>query len=168
MGPLGWQETVFIFVLALLVFGPKKLPELGRNLAKALGEFRRASSELKDTWHREMSNIERETQDIKNETQKIGELASGAADSSYNYDSSYDYGAYGYPDSYDNASSTAETTAAAETAGAAAIEGDSATVEGSETGAPASPEGVVAQENAPGPSGSEQPEADSVEPSPTR
>jgi sec-independent protein translocase protein TatA len=34
MGPLGWQETVFIFVLALLIFGPKKLPELGKTLAR--------------------------------------------------------------------------------------------------------------------------------------
>ena len=59
MGPLGWQETVVIFVLALLLFGPKKLPELGKNLAKALGEFRRASNELKDTWNREMTAIER-------------------------------------------------------------------------------------------------------------
>ena len=35
MGPLGWQETVFIFLLALLIFGPKKLPELGKTAAKA-------------------------------------------------------------------------------------------------------------------------------------
>ena len=54
MGPLGWQETVFIFFLALLLFGPKKLPELGRTLGKAMTEFRRASSELKATFDREM------------------------------------------------------------------------------------------------------------------
>ena len=35
MGPLGWQETVFIFLLALLFFGPKKLPELGKTIGKA-------------------------------------------------------------------------------------------------------------------------------------
>jgi sec-independent protein translocase protein TatA len=58
MGPLGWQETVFIFVLALLVFGPKKLPELGKTIGKALTEFR-ASSELKSTWDREMVNWSR-------------------------------------------------------------------------------------------------------------
>ena len=57
MGPLGWQETVFIFVLALLIFGPKKLPELGKTLGKAITEFRRASSELKNTWEREVSNL---------------------------------------------------------------------------------------------------------------
>ena len=47
MGPLGVPETIFIFVLALLIFGPKKLPELGKTIGKAMTEFRRASSELK-------------------------------------------------------------------------------------------------------------------------
>ena len=50
MGPLGWQETIFILVLALLIFGPKKLPELGKTIGKAMTEFRRASSELKSTF----------------------------------------------------------------------------------------------------------------------
>lgn len=114
MGPLGWQETVVIFVLALLLFGPKKLPELGKNLAKALSEFRRASNELKQTWSREMESIERETQDIKKEAESLGQVATDYnSDSSYNYnydyDSSYDYGAYGYPDS-DAPSPSAETT----------------------------------------------------------
>ena len=71
MGPLGWQETVFIFVLALLIFGPKKLPELGKTIGKALTEFRRASSELKHTWDREMSNLEREGESIKEVTSSV-------------------------------------------------------------------------------------------------
>src|ERR1035441_122830 len=45
MGPLGWPEMVFIFFLALILFGPKKMPELGRTVGKALTEFRRASNE---------------------------------------------------------------------------------------------------------------------------
>ena len=104
MGSLGWQETVVIFVLALLLFGPKKLPELGKNLAKALSEFRRASNELKDTWNREMTAIERETQDIKKEAESLEQVTTSYNDSSHNYDydSSYDYGAYGYPESYDS------------------------------------------------------------------
>ncbi|MBI1792136.1 MAG: twin-arginine translocase TatA/TatE family subunit, partial [Acidobacteria bacterium] len=65
MGPLGWQETVVIFLLALLIFGPKKLPELGRTIGKAMTEFRRASSELKSTFDREMQSLERETEPIK-------------------------------------------------------------------------------------------------------
>jgi len=62
---LGWQETVFIFVLALLVFGPKKLPGAWKDIGKALTEFRRASSELQSTWDREMTNLERETESLK-------------------------------------------------------------------------------------------------------
>jgi TatA/E family protein of Tat protein translocase len=47
MGNLGMPELIFIFALALLIFGPKKLPELGKQLGKGLGEFKRASSDLK-------------------------------------------------------------------------------------------------------------------------
>ncbi len=90
MGPLGWQETVFIFVLALLLFGPKKLPELGRTLGKAMTEFRRASSELKATFDREMASIERENQDLKDVAHKYTSEIS-----SYQYDSYYDSGHYG-------------------------------------------------------------------------
>ncbi|MBI5281387.1 MAG: twin-arginine translocase TatA/TatE family subunit, partial [Candidatus Solibacter usitatus] len=50
--------------MILVLFGPKELPKVGKTLAKAIGEFRRASGELKDTWHREMANLERETEDI--------------------------------------------------------------------------------------------------------
>lgn len=49
MGPLGVWELVVIFVVALIVFGPRKLPELGRSLGKSLSEFKRASNELRNT-----------------------------------------------------------------------------------------------------------------------
>jgi sec-independent protein translocase protein TatA len=88
MGPIGTQEMVFIFVLALILLGPKKLPELGRTFGKWMMEFRRASSELKATFEREMSAIERETQSIKEETHKY-------TNEIYNYDSYYDSGSYG-------------------------------------------------------------------------
>ena len=110
MGPLGWQETVFIFLLALLVFGPKKLPELGKTIGKAMTEFRRASNELKATFDREMSAIERETESIKEETRKVGEeIASSYSDTSpdeYDYDSEYDYE---YEDSYDSGTESADS-----------------------------------------------------------
>ena len=61
MGPIGAQEMIFIFVLALLLFGPKKLPELGRMLGKGLTEFRRAKNELKSTFETHMQELERET-----------------------------------------------------------------------------------------------------------
>ena len=48
-GPIGIWEMVIILVVALIVFGPRKLPELGRSLGKSLGEFKRASSELRST-----------------------------------------------------------------------------------------------------------------------
>ena len=54
MGSLGMQEIIVIFVLALIVFGPRKLPELGKSLGKGLAEFKKASNELKQTWEEEV------------------------------------------------------------------------------------------------------------------
>jgi len=121
MGPLGVPETIFIFVLALLLFGPKKLPELGRTFGKAMAEFRRASNELKATFDREMTSIEHETREIKEETQKY-------TNEIYNYDSYYDSGAYGTEsgtDPYDSNHSSANdpsTVSASATQGAESTE----------------------------------------------
>jgi len=71
MGPLGVPEMIFIFVAALVIFGPKKLPELGKQLGKGMAEFKRASTELKGTFQREMDNIERESR-----MQEVREAAS--------------------------------------------------------------------------------------------
>ena len=57
---LGMPEMIFIFLLALVIFGPKKLPELGRQLGKALAEFKKASNEFKNQLEAEMMNIELE------------------------------------------------------------------------------------------------------------
>jgi TatA/E family protein of Tat protein translocase len=54
MGNLGMPELMMILVLALLLFGPKKLPEIGKQVGKALGEFKRASNDLKRTIEDEM------------------------------------------------------------------------------------------------------------------
>ena len=69
MGTLGTQEIIVIFVLALVLFGPKKLPELGRTIGKALTEFRRHSNDLKATFEREMHNLERESEQLNQITQ---------------------------------------------------------------------------------------------------
>jgi sec-independent protein translocase protein TatA len=55
MGSLGLPELLFIFVLALLIFGPKRLPEIGRTVGKGMAEFRKASGELKRTINAEMA-----------------------------------------------------------------------------------------------------------------
>lgn len=60
-GPLGFPELVIIFVVALLVFGPRKLPDLGRSLGKSLAEFKRASNELRSTLDDEIRADERKT-----------------------------------------------------------------------------------------------------------
>ena len=53
-GSLGVPELLLIFVVILIVFGPRRIPEIGRTLGKALGEFRKATDELKNTIEREV------------------------------------------------------------------------------------------------------------------
>jgi len=55
LGSLGVPEIIFILVLALLIFGPKRLPEIGRTVGKGLAEFRRASSEIQRTINAELA-----------------------------------------------------------------------------------------------------------------
>lgn len=62
---LGFPELVVIFVIALLVFGPRKLPELGKSLGKSLAEFKRATNELKKTWEEEVRTEEEELRKIQ-------------------------------------------------------------------------------------------------------
>lgn len=61
-GSLGMPELLIIGFVALIVFGPRKLPELGRSLGKSLQEFRRASNELKHTLDEEISLEERQAE----------------------------------------------------------------------------------------------------------
>ena len=58
MGPIGFQELILILVVALIIFGPRKLPELGRSLGKTLAEFRRASNEIKHSIEKELEDTE--------------------------------------------------------------------------------------------------------------
>ena len=61
MGPIGVPELILIFVVALIFFGPRKLPELGKSLGKSLAEFKRASNELRSTLDEEIRQEERRT-----------------------------------------------------------------------------------------------------------
>jgi sec-independent protein translocase protein TatA len=54
LGSIGMPELIIIFIIALIIFGPRKLPELGRSLGKSLAEFKRASNELKSTLEEEI------------------------------------------------------------------------------------------------------------------
>src|SRR5262249_8223431 len=105
------QELVVIFILALLLFGPKKLPELGKTIGKAMTEFRRAQAELKSTFDREMQNIERETgvKELTAVDYKTGSYDYSSYDSSY-----YDNPIHNTPTD----SSTTTTTSASATEGA--------------------------------------------------
>jgi sec-independent protein translocase protein TatA len=129
LGTLGTSEMIFIFLLALVLFGPKKLPEIGRTIGKAITEFRRASNELKSTFDREVRALEQEA--------KLSEVTDQFQHDTYNYDySSYENtyeGASG--DNYDSnaidtSTASASATQDAESPSAVAIEG--AIAQGSE------------------------------------
>ena len=71
MWNLGFPEIVIIFIVALVIFGPRKLPELGRSLGRGLSEFKRASNELKRTWEDEVDAVKHEVDVEQDELKKI-------------------------------------------------------------------------------------------------
>lgn len=142
MGSLGTQEMIVIFIMALLIFGPKKLPELGRTVAKAMGEFRRASAELKTTFDREMNSLERETESLR---QASTDLHNQVVDHSYHDDSSYYDSSYYSGEPYDSTQSSTSTLSASATQGA-----ETSAIEASEhTLALAEPPAVEVTDHAP-------------------
>jgi len=58
MARMSFSETIFLFFLALIIFGPKKLPEIARQVGKFMNEFRRASNEFKSQIEQEISQLE--------------------------------------------------------------------------------------------------------------
>ena len=53
-GSIGMPELIIIFVIALIIFGPRKLPELGKSLGRSINEFKRASADLQNTLEQEI------------------------------------------------------------------------------------------------------------------
>jgi TatA/E family protein of Tat protein translocase len=81
---LGMPEIILILVVALVVFGPRKLPELGKSLGQAMAQFRRASEDFKRTWE----------QEVEIEKVRMTETTSGG-ESNHGYNESYDpYNSY--------------------------------------------------------------------------
>jgi Tat protein translocase TatB subunit len=129
LGTLGTPEMIVIFLLALVLFGPKKLPELWRTVGKAITEFRRASSELKSTFDRELKNLEADA--------NLKEVRKDLQLDTYNYDySTYDH-SYdnSYAETYEGSVSSPDTEGAS-----AALDAGSTTALAIEA-----PEGAVAR-----------------------
>jgi sec-independent protein translocase protein TatA len=64
-GPIGMPELIIILVIALIIFGPRKLPELGKSLGRSLNEFKRASTELQNTLEQEIRLEEQKERPVK-------------------------------------------------------------------------------------------------------
>jgi TatA/E family protein of Tat protein translocase len=64
-GPIGMPELIIILVIALIIFGPRKLPELGKSLGRSLNEFKRASTDLQNTLEQEIRLEEQKERQVK-------------------------------------------------------------------------------------------------------
>ena len=80
-GSVGVPELIIIFPIALIIFGPRKLPELGKSLGKSLAEFKRASNELKNTLDEEIRLEERRSANLEEEARRNAERQTPAATS---------------------------------------------------------------------------------------
>jgi len=77
---IGPTELILVLVIALIVFGPRKLPDLGRSLGQAMAQFRRASDDFKRSWEQEVELEKTKLTEIKDEIEKP------VTDHSYSYD----------------------------------------------------------------------------------
>lgn len=79
LGPIGMQELIIIFVIALIVFGPRKLPQLGKSLGRSIAEFKRASNELRSTLEQEI-RVEETRKEIMEPIETLSKEAKAVVD----------------------------------------------------------------------------------------
>ena len=77
-GSIGMPELIIIFVIALIIFGPRKLPELGKSLGKSIAEFKKASNELRNTLEEEIRLEEQKDAATKQATASAAPASSTA------------------------------------------------------------------------------------------
>jgi sec-independent protein translocase protein TatA len=76
-GSIGMPEMIIILVIALIIFGPRKLPELGRSLGRSINEFKKASNELRSTLEEEIKIEERKEQRVQVEAEQKSAINAG-------------------------------------------------------------------------------------------
>ena len=87
-GSVGVPELLIIFTIALIIFGPRKLPELGKSLGKSLAEFKRPSNELKSTLDEEIRTEERRSTERQEPPQVVSHVDAASEGSSTGTDHS--------------------------------------------------------------------------------
>jgi sec-independent protein translocase protein TatA len=78
-GSIGMPELIIILVIALIIFGPRKLPELGRSLGRSIGEFKKASNELRSTLEEEIRIEEQRDQRAATRAEQDSAIAAAAS-----------------------------------------------------------------------------------------
>lgn len=116
---LGTTELLVIAVVALVLFGPRKLPQIGHSIGKALSEFKRSSEDFKRTWEMEvnMDAADKEArieQAISPASPSTPVYARGSEEQTDNSDANYNYTSPYEPDVYETGSTAADTPVVAD------------------------------------------------------
>lgn len=84
---IGMPELIVILAVALIVFGPKKLPDLARSLGKAINEFKNATQDLKDSVDSEFKDVKKPFEDVAKDVNQIENRSKPSANDSFSPDS---------------------------------------------------------------------------------